>query len=281
MTKYVKIVFLLVILGLFVNHSYAQIDDIKKGSRKNKNDKKDSGSSDYFGSGSDPDSPCMDACGSFLFEFVFSVAFEALAIHHKDLLDDKENDPSVISLELKPHFAYSPDDEIVNLLPGVRGTWGTISTDFRFNYLADYKDYSASIYKVYEWQILMLNIRPVKEFSFRLGSGIYTESFTDTIKDPVTQVSNTKKFKSTYNEHFVGLYLRLNDLSTNISGEGRFAVDYETGNQVFTEINLKAEQRLLHFKHLSTYAMLGFNFQRYYSKTNIYSVQAGFTFMIH
>lgn len=273
------ILILLVLIGFVaINGSFAQIDDIKKKSRENKSDKPSFSEGGGFSSGSDD--PCLGACGEFCFEIFFAVLFEELAEHHTYLMQNLESDPTPLSLEIKPHFSYGPDDGFVNYLPGIRGTLGTISTDFRLNYLSEYEDYTAEMFKVYEWQF-MLNLTPVKEFNIRIGTGLYFESFTDSVTDPVTLEKSNEKFKDTFNEHFVGLSLRLNDLDIISTLEGRFAMDYDTQEQVFTEINFRVEKRFINFPHLYGYFHGGFIYQRYYSAVNLWSVQTGFTFNIH
>ncbi len=257
----------------------AQVDDIKKKSRENKNSGGNSDSYNYGGGNSD--NPCLDACGEACFEFAFAIAFEALLSHHAYLMENRDKDPTVLSLDLMPHFAYGPEDNYFNLLPRIRGTWGVLSSDFRFNYLADYKDASADIYKVYEWQVVELNFLPIEELNIRVGSGIFVENFTASSLDPISGSMVGRRYKDTYNENFASLELRLNDQQVLTSLEGRFAYDYDTGNHVFTEINLRASFRFLDIPHVFSYLTGGIVYQKYYSSIDLWSIQAGFSFNIH
>jgi hypothetical protein len=266
---------------VFSLSSKGQIDDIKKKSRENKKGNSSGNKSEPgISSGRDSD-PCAASCAEACFDVFFSVAFQALIEHHAYLLKSRDIDPTVVSLDIQPHFAYGPDNDYINFLPRIRGTWGVFSTDFRLNYLAEYKDYTASLFKIAEWQVLQINITPVPEFSLRFGSGAYFENFTDSVTDPITQVKSSKRLKNVFNEQFISVELRMNEQQFITTLEGRYAADYSNGNHVFSEINFRTNFRFIRFDHIAGYLMAGLVYQKYYDSIDLWSIQTGLSFNIH
>ncbi len=262
------------LLSLLFGQLHAQVDDIKRKSDENRDKKDQNGEKDYYST--PPDDPIMDACFSSCamacFDVFFSVAGELLMDHHRDLMKNRDVDPTVLSIDFMPHIAYSPDDDYINLLPRIRGTWGIFSTDFRFNYLAEFDNAAADIYNTWEWQILQLNLVAAEVFNFRIGTGLLSENYKENL---------------VYNEHSIGFEFRSQDQNLLTSLEGRTTWDYETGSHVFTEGNLRFSYRFININHVFGYVIVGGIYQRYYESTvdspavNLFSAQMGLTFNIH
>lgn len=265
--------FLLIIITLlFINHSvFSQVDDIKDKADENQ-ENRDNNSHGGGGYGdSYTSSPCSDACVDVCFDLFFSVAFELLIEHHTDIIHRPDELPAVTSLEIMPHFGYNPDNDYVNALPRIRGNWGVFSTDFRFNYLAEFDDNMAEVYKMWEWQIIEFNIVPSNKFRTFIGFGLLYEDYTGTY----------------YNENSLGFQLASDDRQIIANLEGRSTWDYETGSHVFSEVNFRGGYRFIHFKHLDAHLNIGLIYQQYYADTNTGSavkqlmLQSGLTFTIY
>ncbi len=250
--------------------AFSQVDDIKKKSDKYKKD--DNSSSDSnIGSSNDPVfDACFETCASGCFDIALSVVTEIMIQHHIYLMDSRNEDPTALSLDLMMHTAYEPNNQIVNVVPRIRGTWGVLSTDFRFNHLVE-RDQAIATFKTLSWQILALHFGVPDAFSFRIGSGFYYD-----ISDALM-----------FNEHYTGLQLKFGGQSILLNLEYRIALDYEHSETVFQDFDANIAFRLLNFPNLYTYANVGFVHQKYYPdneagiKTDFSMVKAGITFNIH
>ncbi len=254
-------IFAILFLSLFFfSPVFAQVDDIKdksKNNREKQNDESEnlnSSNSSSFG----------DVCAEIFVEVAFALLYD----QHLQQIANKANDPTAFSLDVMPHFAFSPDDNYFNFLPRIRGTWGVLSTDFRMNYLLDFDEGAAETFRTIEWQVLQFNIVPVEEFTLRFSTGLMYEEFTGNL----------------YNEHYLGLCFRLDKQKILATLEGRFTYDYNAQTiepNVFYEINLRGAYRILDFKNLWGYATFGILYQNYYQSVEMLSVQGGLTFNIH
>lgn len=273
--KNIVIILTCLLLPSFIS---AQVDDIKRKSEEHKSNK-DNQKDDKDSPGSSVADPlasaCLTGCAEGCAQIVVPVIIGGIAQHHKYLMDSRDSDPAILSFDIMPHVAYSPTDEYINYLPRIRGTWGVLSTDVRFNYLTEYQGVSSGIYQTIEWQILELNFVAQQVVNFRIGSGLLYENFRgeDEYGDALP--------KETYNEHFIALEIRIHDRKILTGIEGRGAWDYEVSENVFHEINLRGSYRFINSNNLFAYLTFGVIYQNYYSSVDLLSVQSGLTFNLH
>ncbi len=273
-----SIICIITILMYSFSVALAQVDDINKRSDDNKKDNNNSiGSSSKSESDnnnhSEVGSACAEACIRACAEVFVSVLFDAAAAHHRYQMDKRSEDPTVLSLEFMPHFCKSVDSKYdnYNILPRIRGRWGIWSTEASFNQLVETGDLNN--FRTFSWQIMQLNFEAVPVFNFRIGSGLYWENNSST--DP-----NTKK-KNMFNEHSMAIEIKLNDLKSVITLEGRTTWDYNTKHNVYHAISLFDSFRLIKSDHVFVYAVGGIDYQNYYAQVDWFSVRAGLTFNIH
>jgi len=259
-----KIFFLFVLFSLFWQPLFSQVDDIRENAKKHKNR---SSSNDQKSSSNTDNDGCSEGCFEGCFQFVFSEFIQLLYSHHVSLMDSRETNPTVLSLDVMPHLGFSPDNKYVDYLGRLRGTWGVLSTDVRLNYLTEYKNFSTSNYKTIDWQILSLNFMFSDNFNFRVGTGIMYDDFID----------------KSFNQHFVGAELRMNNQAALLTFEGRFTYNYDNSedNEIYNEFNLRTAFRVVNTKHLWMYANFGFLWQKYYQAVELWSLQSGVSINIH
>jgi hypothetical protein len=270
--------FFILLFTFIYSALFCQVDDIKKEAGKNRRNGEGGGdnSSDGLFENSDI-SPCGEAC----FDAAFFIAVEALAKHHTYLMKNRDIDPTVLSIDVKAPLAYNPDWNYMNFLPSARASWGVLSMDFRFNYLAEFEDFTLDIYKLMHWQMIQFNIKPVPVFGLTIGTGLLFENYTDTVYNSNLSTVDTKRFKDNYNEHYLGLHFKFKEQQYLFNLEGRWALDYETTTDIFQEINLNGGYRFINFRHLYGYLTFGFVYQKYYSSVNLYSLFVGMNFNFH
>lgn len=248
-----------VLLFFFLGNAlFAQIDDIKRDADENKDNKEDS----EIGNSPGIDNACAAACASGCFDFFSSVAFELLIGYHAQLLQERDDDPTILSLDIMPAVFYNSEMQNTNIVPRIRGNWGVFSTDFRYNKLVETIDFET--YTTLSWQIVQLNFTVPEFFHFRIGSGLLWEQYTD----------------EAFNEHSAGFTLKLADQNNVTDIEGRACWDYETGQSVFYEINLRTGMRFIRNEHVWGYINAGLVYQSYYNN-GFFSLQGGLNFNIH
>jgi hypothetical protein len=256
-----KLIFLACFLGLSTLAN-SQVDDIRKKSEENKKQHGNNKKERSGGSGKVSDDlaeGCVEACAATCFQIVGEAIWSGLVVHHNYMMDSVNYDPTVFCFDIMPHFAYNPDKKYINALPRVRGTWGVLSTDFRYNYLAEKVNSRYIDYQAVEWQVLQLNFTKIPVFNFRIGTGFYYDLFA----------------KQIYSESSVAIGLRFNDFKLMTDLEGRYAPD------ALTEINFRLSYRLLQTKAMNMYLVFGVLNQNYFSSVNLTSVQCGLTFNLH
>jgi hypothetical protein len=259
--KYVKIIILTVLLILSVK-SKSQISDIM----------------DLAGGAADALSGCSSSdisagCDAFYccwhggFYFV-----EFLFDHHQEIMDMRNLNPSVLSLEFDANtawsFHYSPDSgqfyQYFNYLPRIRGNLGIFSTDFRYNMLIEYDLDVPTYYKSWDL-IMMLNIVPSERFKLSFGSGVYSELYTGNY----------------YNEHYINTTFGLNNNRSLLDMDCRLAIDYTNSQLPFAEAGIRYMIRIMDIPHVYSYVTLGFVYQNYYAQHDIFGGNAGLLFNIH
>ena len=240
---------------------YSQISEIKDLA---------SGAADLFSGCSASDVSAGCNCMSSCWEGGF-VIIDYLADHHREILNMRNLDPCLMSLDIEMNIAYSVHYEYgikhyytyINYLPHLRGNIGIFSTDFRFNILTEYADIPDS-YR--SWELLfLLNLVPASGFKISLGTGLDYEVFTG-------------KY---YNEHYLNFQFGVFQIRDYIDLETRIAVDYSTSLLPFIEAGIKYKTRIIHFDHLYAYIAFGGIYQNYYQAHEIWGASASLAFNIH
>jgi len=265
------------LIVLFSYSTFAQVDDIKKGADKNRSGKSNeqgitSGRGSSGGSGGDA---CMESCVQSCCDVVGSQIFQIMAAFlvegQRAMLEASDLDPTIRSFDIDPQGAYNPKYDAYLILPRIRGTYGIFATDFRLNYLLGNNANGRETFKTYEWQILQLNLASRPHFNLRVGSGIYWQNYHSTVPGEgyITQ---------SFNEHQAEMSLKFDDQRYITTLAGRWAIDYQTNNNVFTEFSVVQNIQIMKSSGFRGYFSLGLNVENYYSSTRLVSVQAGLHF---
>jgi hypothetical protein len=197
---------------------------------------------------------------------------EFLIDHQHEIMDMRDLNPSLLSLEFDANvaysFHYSADSgqfyKYFNYLPRIRGNLGIFSTDFRYNMLAEYDLDVPESYKSWDL-ILMLNFVPSEKFKISLGSGVYNELYTGNY----------------YNEHYLNISFGMADNKNILDIDSRLAVDYAQSLFPFAEAGFRYKIRIMDISHVYSYFSLGFVYQNYYGQHDIFGGNAGLLFNIH
>lgn len=269
-----RLFILLLTLNLFVAN--AQIKDVKKSSKSNSSSSSSSisSSSSYSNSSSsassDLSADLIADAFSCCFNNGFLLGIGLVAKNHKSIMNLMENDPTVLSFDVRAnfalgwHYAKNKNYIYVNYLPGVRGNLGAFSTDFRFNILTEYTDNFPDSFTSWEW-LFLFNIEPSTAFKLTLGTGVQSERYTD----------------SYYNEHYLGFRFILPNNIDHIEANTRLSMDYGTGNFPFFEGGIHYKKRIAAFNVVYMYITLGGVYQNYYSAHDIWAAQGGLVVNIH
>ena len=269
-----KIAILLVTL-LFMQHfALAQIDKIRQESDKNKKENTENESTNPRSSHSDTyyddaGEGCAEIACAACADIFLSIAFEIMAEHHQDIMSYRQENPSVLSLSLKPmfgygvHFSSSPYD-YYNLLPAVRGDWGVVATEFRMNYLIDMVDYRVDAFKTIDW-LFILNLYPVANARLSTGFGFWYEKY--------------QEFASA--EFYLGYEQGLNDRSMLINIDSRVAFGNSNSDINYTEISGALSARFFKSQNLSAYGTIGASYQNFYLSYDVWLLNAGLNFNLH
>jgi len=263
MKKYI-IIFLLTIFQMSI--SYGQIDDIKKKGNEH-NNQTNPGNNDTNTDNNDSEScfsPCFNFCVSSSCIFIGSILDE----WHKNILDNKAEDPTIVSLEVMPQVGLNNDLMTYHIMPRIRGTWGLYSTDFRYNFIVENSPGKLQFLRSLNWVIAEMNLISINEFNLRVGTGWFAHETTD----------NTFFH---YNEQFVGIELRTFDQKINYTIEGRSAWDYTFGGNVYHEIGFKGSARVFEIPKVSLYVTIGANYYNYYTSVDFMTSNIGLNFLIH
>ena len=258
-----KIIVLTIFLSFVFFRTFAQVGDIKNEANKRKKAERSNQNENQTSNNGEIKSGCVDGC----MQLLFSAFVQLLKTHHDSLMADRWKDPTVLSFDVMPHFGYSPDKNYADFLGRIRGTWGVLSSDLRINYLTEYINNSADIYKTLEWQVLDLNFMFTDNFNFRIGTGIMYDYYLE----------------KSFNQHFLGIEIRMNEQGILLNGEGRFTNDYNNKEQsnIYNEFNGRLGFRILKAKHAWMYSNFGFLYQKYFDSVELLSLQAGLTINLH
>lgn len=262
MNKYIRFVLAIFFIALPKPILKSQIGDIKDLA---------SGAAEIFSgcSASDISAGCNTFNGCWNAGYVI---IDFLADHHRDILDMRNFNPCFVSLEVDAGFSsafhYSDLDNMwyqyANMLPHIRGNLGIFSTDFRFNFLAEYNNGLPNSFKT--WDLLfILNMVPDDAFRISLGSGMYYEVYTEKL----------------YHEHYFQVQLGLFQNRDFIDFDTRIAPDYSTNLVPFMETALRYKFRFINFDHVYAWLSLGAVYQNYYQEHGIIGGNAGLILNIH
>lgn len=227
--------------------SFAQVDEIKKESSKNSEEKGERSSSSSSNSGSSG-----SGFGAAVFVELMRVSFGGMALWQTHRLEKRPTDPTIFSLDLMMQGAIQPSTYYV-LQPRIRGTWGLFSTDFRFNYLIEESIEGTKHIRTDDWQILQLNIFNTKNFTGRFGGGILHENYSG---------------DKTFAEWTVG--------ANFLDNEGRFGgmAEYRW-SEPRLEASAQCHYKVFGGRSMNTYLTAGGVFQQYYDKINVWGIQIG------
>lgn len=241
--------FLLVCTLLFgLGISYAQVDEVKSASKNNSSKK----------SGHSSDSDDSGGVGLDVFFFLF----DGLGSFHTSKLQNRDNYPSAVSLDVAFQGAIKPSSYYV-LQPRIRGTWGLFSTDFRMNYLIEDDVEGFKHIRTNDWQILQLNLITNRFFTFRVGTGFMQEAF--------------ESYRY-FSESAMMLNIHAPDQSKTLGFEFRFAKDWDTGVNPRRELSVQYQHQIFHASALHGYVTIGGLYQRYYNSITVWGVETGLVF---
>lgn len=260
-----KSIFILyIIILILATEAFSQVDGIKNGSDNNKPKINTSEGKNNTKGGCLSDA-CGLACNSGCFSWAIQYGILGIVKLHQFQLEKRNEIPEVISLELMPHFGYAePSSSLI--IPRLRGNWGLFSTDFRFSNMADFSSPDGvDFYNTLDWQILEFNFVVTKPVIVRVGSGFMHEYYSS----------------STFVEHFLGVDGNWMDHQYLASGEARIAKDYNTGATPRFEGNVRFNYRILNTSSMNGYAMAGGIYQNYYNSVDVWTTQAGLSFIFH
>jgi hypothetical protein len=229
-----------------LSETYAQVDEIKSASKDNSSKK----------SGSDSDAD--DGLGLDVFFFLF----DGLGSLHTTKIQDRDNYPTVLSLDVSFQGAIKPSSYYI-LQPRIRGNWGLFSTDFRMSYLIEDDIEGLKHIRTNDWQVVQLNLITNRFFTFRIGTGFMQEAFED---------------KRYFSESAFILNIHAPDQSKVVGFEFRFAKDWDTGENPRREFNIQYQHQVFQASALHGYITLGGLYQRYYNSIDVWGIQTGLVF---
>jgi hypothetical protein len=238
---------------MFSTIAHAQVNDIKGASKENSSKRGSGGSGDSGNSGS----------GGNVF-FFFDM-FRLMGAWQGHVLDKRTDVPQVVGLDLMLHSAIQPSS-YYTFNPRVRGTWGILSTDFRWNVLAEQTVDGYETLNAFDWQITQLNFVNTKHVVLRAGAGFMQENFSD----------GMRYFESTISSNII-----LDDNQWGGFIEWRSANDYVTDAKPRREFNLQLHRKVFDAGRWHGLVTGGLQFQRWYSAINVWGMQAGFVLRLY
>lgn len=231
---------------------YAQVNEIKGASSSNssssKSESSDWGDSDYDSGG-----------GGIFFDFLFGGIAEAQSFK---LREGRERYPSMVSFDVVIQGAVKPSAYYL-VWPRIRGNWGLFGTDFRINYLIEEGVDGYIHLRTNDWQIIQLNLVTSRFFTFRLGTGIMKEAFSE---------------GKSFSETAIMLMVHAPDQTETLAFEYRFAKDWDTGANPRREFGVQYQHQLFSTGSFHGYATVGVIYQRYYNSIDVWGMQGGLMF---
>lgn len=202
----------------------------------------------------------LDAADIFIDVFIWTGG--AITQGHRQILEKDGYIPRIKSLEFSGQYSAMPSDYGV-AIPRMRANWGLFSTDIRYYHQFETRLGDFSSYNSFDWQFLMLNLVTSQKVNFRLGTGIMNERVTG----------------FTYNENTFNLDIYPTN-RLKINAEGRFALDYGSGNVVRREWNAGLYYLLAKHKRKGFHAFSNFMHARFYEQVDIWTLSGGISMTI-
>lgn len=190
----------------------------------------------------------------YVFQFGYQIVVSGFQYQKFLVQSRKEENPRILSLDLMPNIAYPIPNSSILFLPRARANWGMISTDFRYSHLYEF---GVGKYATLDWQIVQANIVSKYNTYIRLGVGLTREIY-----------ANRNFVEYAFNTDFKIIE------KTSLILEGRYAPNfrYELGFQVGYTLNQTEKSK--------TQLSIGFMYQNYFLKTNLYNAQLGLIFTV-
>ncbi|MDX2303457.1 MAG: hypothetical protein NW226_11690 [Microscillaceae bacterium] len=289
----------LIVLGLclmFSQHLFAQkIGEIKKKAEENKSNKSSSNSG---GSNTNDDNngSVGGAIVEGLFRIIFSGLFESnLTPEEKAALRaEREARRAVFKqerqllraerllnreelrasgklnrlYELNADFQYGGIPGLYqSYRPHARMRIGVISTDVRYNILAEERVGGRDVYETLDWQILQVAPVNFSQVSWRLGAGFMKEQLTQTF----------------FPEFTTGLDFYFLNQTIRFAPELRVAYDFHRDAQISprTELNAELSYALVNRPKFKMHFGVNGLYARYYEDVNVWTMGAGVRFQVY
>lgn len=241
------IVALLLFLSSVPLLSYSQVDAIKRAASS-------AGSAVIKSEGS---SSSLQGSGVFV-NLIFNLAFSEVVYAQQRRLEQKQNVPSTVSLDIMFQSAVQPSSYYI-LNPRIRGNWGLFSTDFRLNYLLEEDIDGVKHIRTDDWQILELNLVATRNATFRIGGGVMREAFGE---------------ERSYGEWTAAL--QIHPFNSRYGG----GAEYRDA-EVRKEVSGYMQYHLFDRGIVHGFATAGAAFQRYYDKINVWGMQGGLNLKLY
>jgi hypothetical protein len=230
--------------------AFAQVSDIKSSSKSNSSSRSSGGGSDRGGSGGNV--------------FFFLDLFRVFGAWQGHVLDKRPDVPQVVSLDLMMQSAIQPS-QYYTFNPRVRGNWGILSTDFRWNVLIEETIDGPESLNTFDWQIAQLNFVNTRNVIVRAGAGFMQENFADRLSFFESSISSNLMF----DEGWGGFV------------EWRSAKDFVSQAVPRREFNLQVQKQIFESGPWHGMVTGGLQFQRWYSTTNVWGIQGGFVLKLY
>jgi hypothetical protein len=229
-----------------------QVDDIKSSSKNNSSNRSSGSGSSESGSG-----------GGNIF-FFFDM-FRVFGVWQGHVLDKRPDVPQIVGLDIMLHSAIQPSS-YYTFNPRVRGAWGILSSDFRWNVLIEETLEGPESLNTFDWQIVQLNFVNTKNVIVRAGAGYMQENFSDRLSF----------FESTFSSN-----LMFDDNSWGGFVEWRSAKDFVTNVVPRREFNIQVQKQVFESGPWHGMVTGGLQFQRWYSSINVWGIQGGFVLKLY
>lgn len=238
------------LLGLMLAFGTAegQVGEVRKDARANKESTKSNNNGDRHSGES-------SAFMGRLFIDAFRISFRGIGLAHHKMLDRRFDQPWIVSLDASMPIGYHFPHHTKFIAPEITGKWGLFATNARINRIWD----RTGNFQTVDWQILQVNFATSAHFSLRAGVGISVDT----------------EFNQAYPEFTINSGIHFQERSLNTLLEYRVSHDPENGATPRREFSIKQEKLLATTGPFNFGGFGGFTFQRWFSNTNFYFIQAG------
>ena len=148
-----KLTVIIITLLIITANVMGQVGDV------NKNVKKDKSSSGNTKSSATMDSGSTSSSGGWFFGFIIEAFAHTVGAGQRAALENVEIYPERFSLEAFSTYGTDINSDAQYFQAGLRGNWGIIGTDFKYNNLMDITGQLKTI----DWQVAVIRI-PIKNF---------------------------------------------------------------------------------------------------------------------